>query len=573
MRSEHVAQLVRLYSLAVKMAWIVVGASLLAILLQSCNFFAPGSACNPFGGALPVVAYLTLVTGVLALFGMSWALKKARRVLDLIDQDEAKAASAYAQLWNFQTNAGALVTTGAVVMIPLAIPALMMGLAGAIAVFAVFGGAWLHLRARRINREITVAIAAGENEVADSIAQKEKGAGIGPLFVAAAMLLTNLIIEISFTNDLRAIPTFFNAQSTTNAGVSMTMGLSTFLDIFVFGSVGLTMLIYAIVIRKRMPRRRFWVIAGLTIAQLLIVQGTIAPMLARALGPSAAGANLRSQMNDAAETMRWMQTIALPEGFKSIEQGTSQEEINVRWLVQSAPLEVASFDQICSSVIAYATELGATEWVEKTGSSKGSVSDAEETQFACLKALEGYPKLKVQRHPVTSPDFILAGEAAGGTGSPIAIKVNLLKQGTSTDFPHPNTWIYELTIYTTYNEDALTLEGGLSKGTIEFNDLLTLIAQERLAAPDRNPTDPAFVREMLKSYKHDIKIEVFESKPGVANRLDVTNSEGTHVCLAIDPWDAESEGVEDPGVSYGLGFMENLKALKGFGNAVEGGCK
>ncbi len=571
MKSEQIGQLVKLYDLALKMAWITVGTSVLAILLQSCNLFAPQSACIPFGGALPAVALITFFTGLLAVWGMRWARKQAKSLLELVDQDSEQAQIVYARVWNFQTNAGATVTTGAVIMIPLAIPSLMMGLAGAIGVFALFGGAWIHMKARKINREIAASGGSASNSQISGQVEIEKSAGIAPLFVAAILLLTNVIIEISFTNDLRGIPTFFNAQSTTNAGVSMSMGFAGAFDVLVFSVIGLTLLIYAIVIRKRMPRKRLLIITVLTVAHLLLVQGTLAPLLAKALGPSASGSNLRNQMNESSQTIDWVQTLTLPDGFEALDQNSIQEEVNSRWLVQSAPLNSASFEQTCSNIITFAVELGATNWVEKSGASKGPVSDANKTQAACIRALNGYPKLKVQRHTVTSPDFILAGQAAGGAGSPIALKLNLLKQGSEGE--HPNTWIYELTVYTTYNEDALTLEGGLSKGTVEINDVLTLIAQERLAAPDRDPTDPVFVDEILNAYQHNIKIEVVQSKPGVANRLDVTNSDGAHLCLAIDPWDAEREGMEDPGYGYGLGFMDDLKSLKGFGVAVEGGCK
>lgn len=443
----------------------------------------------------------------------------------------------------------------------------------------MFGGAWLHMKARKINREI---VGEQSSESSDSNgesgegpsniqSQIERGAGLVPLIVASILLAINLIIEVSFTNDLRAIPTFYNPQSTTNAGLSMSMGLSTVLDILAFSTIGLAMLIYAIVIRKRMPKKRLWLIVGFTVAQLAIVQGTIAPVLARALGPSAAGANLRSQMDDSARTMDWIQTKSLPDSFSAGEENSVQEEVNARWLGQSKAYESENFDQICTHVIAYAAELGATQWLEKTGKTKGQVSDSSQTQAACNKALGGYPKLKVQRYTVVSPEFILAGKALGGAKSPFAVQLTLLKQGTEGDFP--NAWIYELAIHTAYNEDPLTLQGGLSEGTVEINDLLTHIAQERLAAPGRNPTDPVFVREILKTYSHDIDISVFETKPGVANRLELTNSDGANMCLAIDPWNEAEQGQPDPGYGYGLGFMQDLKVLKGFGNAVEGGCK
>jgi hypothetical protein len=578
MRAEHIDRLVKLYRLALKMALIVVGLSLFAILFESCSFWLPGSACLAFGGGLSMVSFATLSTGVMAVFGMRWLLNKAQALTELNNQDEAQARAAYQRIWNFQTNAGTLVTVGAVIMIPLSIPALMMGLSGGTAVFALFGGAWLHMKARKINREIVAEQSSAPSDSNGKSgegpskiqSQIERGAGLAPLIVASVLLATNLIIEISFTNDLRAIPTFYNAQSTTNAGVSMSMGLSTVLDILAFSTIGLAMLIYAIVIRKRMPKKRFWLIIGITVAQLAIVQGTIAPVFARALGPSAAGANLRSQMDDAARTMEWIQTKSLPEGFTGSEPNLTQEEVNARWSAHSSAFDQAFAERTCESVIAYATDLGATDWVEKFSKTKGAVSDSAKTQSACLAAVGGYPKLKVQRYTVTSPEFILAGTSKGGAKSPFAVQLTLLKGGAG-DFP--NAWVYELAIHTAYNEDPLTLDGGLSQGTIEINDLLTLIAQERLAAPDRNPTDPVFVREMLKTYQHNIDIRVFETRPGVANRLELTNSDGVRMCLAIDPWNEAEQGQPDPGYGYGLGFMQDLKVLKGFGNAVEGGCK
>jgi hypothetical protein len=44
------------------------------------------------------------------------------------------------------------------------------------------------------------------------------------------------------------------------------------------------------------------------------------------------------------------------------------------------------------------------------------------------------------------------------------------------------------------------------------------------------------------------------------------------MCLSIDAWDEEYMGSPDPGTGYGLGYMNDLEVLKGFGNAVEGGC-
>jgi hypothetical protein len=578
MRSEHIDQLVKLYRLAVKMAWITVGLSLLAILFQTCSFWLPDSTCSALGGGPSFVSYLTLPTALIAVWKLRWALKTATSLTELSADSEEQVRASYQRLWNFQTNAGALVTTGAVIMIPLAIPALMLGLAGGTAVFALFGGAWLHMRARKLNREIASPQPAsrGTGEAPDlehtsNASQIEPQAGLVPLVVGSSLLALNVIIEISFTNDLRGIPTFYGTPSNTNAGISMTMGLSTFLDILAFSTIGLAMLIYAIVIKKRISKRRLWVIVGITVVQLLFVQAQLAPVIARGLGPNAAGAKLVSQMGASARTMEWIQTQDLPKGFEGAEPNYYQEEVNARWSAQSMPLNEDSLERICESVISYAIDLGATDWADKHSKTTGAVTDPIGTKAGCLSALNGYPKLKVQRHAVASPEFILAGTSKDGDGSPFAVQLTLLKQGSLGD--SPNAWIYELRIHTTYNEDPLTFSGGLAQGDIEINDLLTLIGQERLANPDRNPTDPVFVREILKSYSHPLDIQVVESTPGVANRLDLTNSEGLHICLAIDPWDEAEHGIEDPGYGYGFGFMEDLNVLKGYGNAIEGGCK
>ena len=192
-----------------------------------------------------------------------------------------------------------------------------------------------------------------------------------PLVIASLLFAFNLIVELSFTNDLRGIPTFYNTQSTTNAAISISMGLSGAFDILCLSAIGLTVLIYSLVVRKRFSNKRFWWIVGISVAQLLLVQGTVAPVLARGLGPSAVGQNLRLQMDQSAETMDWIQSKPLPEGFSASDENSVQEEINVRWLSQSKAFDAANFDKVCDGVIAYAIDLGATDWIEKTGKTKG----------------------------------------------------------------------------------------------------------------------------------------------------------------------------------------------------------
>ena len=122
--------------------------------------------------------------------------------------------------------------------------------------------------------------------------------------------------------------------------------------------------------------------------------------------------------------------------------------------------------------------------------------------------------------------------------------------------------------------DPVLRDGDLSKGSVEVNELLNIIGQARMANPDRNPTDPAFMREILATYKFDIKTKLFESKPGVADRIELTNSDGSHMCLSVKPWDEKVMAQPDPGWGYGLGGLYgNLDELTGFGNYSEGSCR
>ena len=125
------------------------------------------------------------------------------------------------------------------------------------------------------------------------------------------------------------------------------------------------------------------------------------------------------------------------------------------------------------------------------------------------------------------------------------------RMNTDPKSEKPNTFTFELYISTAYGMDPLLRDGDLSKGTVEVNELLNIIGQARLANPDRNPTDPAFMREILATYKFDIKTKLFESKPGVADRIELTNSDDSHICLSVEPWDEKKMAQPDPGWGYG----------------------
>jgi hypothetical protein len=571
MDSSLIELVVRHHKLSMKIALIALGLSALGLLLQGCSRVGLSPLCVPLGGGADYISYLTLSGEVLALIWLRWSLRSAEKLEELNDSSPKAAFNLYLKIWQPIQVFGILVTVGAVLMLSPALVLLMMGVPGVATNFAIYGGAWLYFRARKLHRNITWSRSP---EVTDegSISEPriEPVAGIIPLIVSAALLLLNIIVEISFVAQIRAMPSFFEKHSLLDSSLSLNMGFSGIADIAFGGSIGIAMLIYAIKIRRSLPKNRLLMIAVLTVLQLALVSGSLAPIVARWLGPSEAGVHTKKQMVAAAKTLAFIKSKPIPDGFLKDNSGYPSEEVNVSWMIFTDHLNAANHGVICSQVINYAQSLGATKWIDRSTMNIGSVADSPKTLNACSTAMQSYQHLKVPRTTVGSEAFILAGTARGGAKSPIKLSLTFHKNGTSSE--HPNTVDYSVEIWTTYGEDPLTKTGGLSQGTVEINDLLTLIGQERLAAPNRNPTDPRFVREILKLYRHKIAIQVVETKPGLANRLELTNSDGSHMCLAIDPWDEKREGFEDPGTGYGLGFQENLEDLKGFGNAVEGGC-
>mgnify|MGYP000016338126 CR=1 FL=1 len=567
MDSNFIDRLIAHHKLALKVVYIAIGLSLLGLLVQGCSNLRISEICVPLGGGVEYISYLTLVGGVLSLFWLRRSLRAAERLPELNESSPDVARTAYLKIWQWLEVFGILITIVAVLMMPLSIPTLMMGVPGLAAFFAIYSGSWLFFRARKLNREIQQGQPAISDEVKKPVL---KQAGIIPLTVAGLLLFTNVSTEFSFLNQIRALPSFYAPQSTLDASTSLGMGFSGLIDVAFGGTIGLAMLLYAMKIRRTLPKRRLLLITILTVLQLALVSGTAAPAMARWLGPSEAGIETLKKTNQAIQTVSHLKKNTLPEGFHLDSADGGLEAPNAGLILVTEQLTVARHEATCAKVIEYAAGLGASKWIERLNMNTGEVPATAAAVKACAIAMESYPRLKVPRMTVASAEFILAGKAKGGAHSPIKFTLAFFKQGTESE--HPHTVNYTLSIATTYGENPLSKDGGLSKGTIEINDLLVLIAQERLAASDRNPTDPAFIREILKGYQHKIPVKIFETQPGVANRLELTDSDGNHLCLAIDPWDEAKQGMPDPGYGYGLGFQENLKVLNGFGNAVNGGC-
>lgn len=538
--------------------------------LSFSNALAGNGLFSPLG---------TLIADAIAAPGMIWLYRSSKKLATLSPDEASKK---YRGMWAFQQVVGTIVTVGAVIMIPGSLMAIQMLLPGFAVVFPIFAGAFIHLKARALNREMKVGgptpvppASPHEKTAQLPVPVVESSAGLIPMIVAIALFAINLVAEIAFFIEFRNDPELSPLGSSMYP-TSMYLGLVQMLDIFVISTISWVFFIVAYRARRTYVKGRLRLISIFTIGNLLIFPGAFAMPLATALGPSESAKALNVLRQESFETLTQIRSLDLPAGFAMIDefyscvQAGCGYEVNSGWRTGVYNLDEPDMAGTCKAVIDYAINFGLDTYRAGDSVQPTPIGDGVEAVSVCAELMAQYPVLEVQKVEVLSPTFTITGETNFGAESPLKLELNLLKYGE--DWEKPNAWGYQFMITTTYEQESYQNSGGLSQGTVELNALLEAFGQARLAAPDRNPTDPAFVQEVLDTFEYPMDISVVESSPGVANRLDVTNSDGAHICLSIDAWDEAMMGSTDPGTGYGLGFMENLEVLNGFGNAVDGGC-
>lgn len=579
MTESQVVRLIALYRTALKLLAVSTVLAVVAILAELAvnrfNLFIPflvgGGVFSP---------YVPLVADLIALPGVLWLYRSAQSLRSL---DSDVSAAKYSQIWAFQKTVGSVVTLGAIIMIPGSLIAIQMGIPGLAILLPIFGGAWVFSQARKINRDISIGEKGEVDKTqhvettvnpyltkTENVPPKDARAGMALLFGATLMLVINIFTEFSLVNDLRNTPEFFGTESRLGS-VSWTIGYSAVADVLIFGSLGIAVLVFAVIARKRIPQKRFIAIVSISALQLALVSGSAAPTIAHFLGPSQIANDLQAQADQALETYNYLRNIEPPAGFEFGEGQPFSEDENLEWGMFANTGVDAPILEKCTAVVDYAFGLGATEWMRKDTRETGKVSDRQSTINACVATLDGYPRLKEKRVSTFSESFLMGGVANFEPNTPLTFDLTLMNTDPSSE--KPNTFVFELYIMTANGMDPIQGDGYLSQGTVEINELLNIIGQARLANPNRNPTEPAFMREILSTYKYDIKLQLFESRPGVADRIELTSSDGTHICLSVEPWNEKQMAQADPGWGYGLGGMyENLSELKGFGGYKDGGC-
>jgi hypothetical protein len=579
MTELQVERLVKLYRKALIILAISTGLALLSVIAEviflQTHIFVP----LLIGGGI-FSPYIVLVGNAVALPGTLWLYNRANR-LSRLQEDQTKLD--YEKIWNIQQALGVLVSIGAVIMVPGAVIAAQMGLPGIAILLSIFGGSWVFSQARKLDREIKTeqmsSSSAPNAELETNVyaksntadPNKTKNAGIVLLFAAVIMLAINILIEFSLVRELRGTPEFYGADSRLGNAI-WNMGFAGAADFLVFGTLGIAVIVLALRSRKQMTRNRFIAILAISIVQLAFVNGSLTETIAKALGPSQAGISKQNQIDEAQATYEYLISTSAPEGFVSDGGEPFAEDQNIQWGLSVNTGKEAPIREKCTAVVDYAFGLGASDWMRKDTRETGKVADRDSTIKACEQVLDGYPRLTVKRVSVYSDSFVMGGVANFAPNSPLTFDLSLMNTDPKSE--SPNTFSFELYISTAYGMDPVLRDGDLSKGAVEVNELLNIIGQARLANPDRNPTDPAFMREILATYKFEIKTNLFESKPGVADRIELTDSDGFHMCLSVEPWDEKKMAQPDPGWGYGLaGANQSLSELNGFGNYIDGSCK
>jgi hypothetical protein len=308
----------------------------------------------------------------------------------------------------------------------------------------------------------------------------------------------------------------------------------------------------------------------------VIFPGGISTVLAGAAGPSDSLVEQRTEAQASTETIRAILNYGPIPGFEGVyeefydcTQDLCSDSL-LRLANEVGPASVA--EEYCAGVIAFGAEVGLNTYSVAPFQDWKNF-DSPTIQQDCLDTLDAIEVAEAQQYQAYSDNFVMQGKAAIGELAPIRFILSQAIDGDLDDNPGYHTYFLEIS--TTFESDEYEAPGsGLSQGTVEINDLLDLIGQQRLANPERAPMDRAFMEEILSQYPHEIDLTLIENEAGEIYRIELITSDGAAMCLSVEPWESDpfNEGMPDPGMGYGLGYMESLEVLRGFGNAVEGSC-
>lgn len=545
-----------------------------------------------FSSSVIAPAYLVALVPALSYWRKSVAI--------VATSDLREQLTKYDKLRNSQSALGALTIVGAVAAIPASIILVQMVPVGWAILINLFSGGFITLGLNQVHRRVsyyraqpsevassTDAGAAGDPETLATpnpykplgdVLPPEMKRPIGRGFVwggGVTILGINLLQELTTFAAIRRYG--MQNGSIMDFASSMTLGLNQLFDVVVLSTIGVLLLVLALINQARVKDKKTNLAAiAVVVAGLVIFPGGISTVLAGVAGPSDELVETRTQAKDSTETIQAIMNSGPVPGFEGVyeefydcmPEGCSDSLMR---LANEIGPEARTGDY-CEELISFGAAIGLTTYsIAPYNDAIGL--DSASAQSDCVKTLDAIDVAEAQQYQAYSENFVMEGTAAVGALAPIRFVVMQAIDGNLDDNPGYHTYFLEIT--TTFQTGEYQAPGsGLSKGTVEINDLLDLIGQQRLANPDRKPMDRAFMEEILSTYPHEIEMTLIENESGEIHRIQLTTSDGAAMCLSVEPWESDpfNEGIPDPGMGYGLGYMESLEVLRGFGNAVEGSC-
>ena len=260
-------------------------------------------------GAYLFSPYYSLFAIALAWLGVVYFLVQSHKLTR--EGPSQYSAVIYNRTWILQSMVGPIVLFGAVLMIPGSLLALQLGLTGLASVFPLFCGAFTHMQAHKINKDIVadrigaprrsylapVPASVDDSESVESASAStpamDPTSGLAPkapiavqLYFVAALVL----IGIHLVNEIILFTLYRDGMAPGGSMYSATFaqGFMMFTDIFVVGIFGVIVLVVSIInLRRGVPRRIGVATLVLSALSLVLVPGMVAPTLSEWTGPAA----------------------------------------------------------------------------------------------------------------------------------------------------------------------------------------------------------------------------------------------------------------------------------------------
>lgn len=479
----------------------------------------------PFPFFLPTFQIPSLIGILLAWPGVNSWYKRSRALLAL-DSDEAKLAE-HRAIWQAHSNWGILVSVGAGVLILFGFMLIQVPPAGWLILAAIYGGAFVHFKANRLETQIRTA--ADELPSADAIGTAESSSASE----ASAS-------EINPYAPKKKSTTSNASEPADNKKRFWTAG----------------------------KRAWLWVGLGLAIpVTFIVILITPPPSFSEDAGKS------ERVITEMSETVPADWAFG---GISGSSYGPAYNNPNSRFFATRESNE-PDFAEGCKELIAWGVELGAEIWYHDPSYFRVPIIGNEtRAQIACVYTMSMAEIDPAVQEPGGSSTFLLAGRhKTGDLIAPFLIELNVSSQPAAT----PN-YLWNVGVSTTYQEDSIGLDNlseqePLNPELASYLKALDAFGAYRLAHPELEYFDENSFTEASTGLS-GLSIKPIVSEDGLVRlaelKIEPASQTVLPLCVSLEPWSKEFAGVPDPGSGYTIGYLQTPGNLNHFGRALAATC-